>query len=189
MILTWTQNILQFGWGMDRRLLKRNYNESLAMSLLEILCSSCSSCSSCVLHLRRFVVEVLRGFRGLNPLSFTDLWFLEVSRGFWAWFQWTLKSKKMIWMIPLWMFFVFKGLWRKFFGALEAWIRRASLICDLLMFSDFWAWFSQTFGSRQMFWMILLRMFSDFGVEVLDALEGFEAWFLQSFFTSESWSP
>ena len=34
--------------------------------------------------------------------------------------------------------------------------------------------------------MILLRMFFDFGVEVL---EGFEAWFLQSFFTSESWSP
>ena len=32
-ILTWTQNILQFGWGMDRRLLKRNCNESLAMSL------------------------------------------------------------------------------------------------------------------------------------------------------------
>ncbi|KAL4603646.1 hypothetical protein ACB092_10G139600 [Castanea dentata] len=29
--------------------LKRNYNESLAMSLLEILCSSCSLCSSCVL--------------------------------------------------------------------------------------------------------------------------------------------
>ena len=34
--------------------------------------------------------------------------------------------------------------------------------------------------------MILLRMFFYFGVEVL---EGFEAWFLQSFFTSESWSP
>ena len=49
---------------MDRRLLKRNYNEALAMSLLEILCSSRSSC---VLRLRRFIVEVLRGFRGLNP--------------------------------------------------------------------------------------------------------------------------
>ena len=34
-------------------------------------------------------------------------------------------------------------------------------------------------------WMILLRVFFDFEVEVL---EGFEAWFLQSFFTSESWS-
>ena len=33
--------------------------------------------------------------------------------------------------------------------------------------------------------MILLRMFFDFEVEVL---EGFEAWSLQSFFTSESWS-
>uniref|UniRef100_A0A7N2L7U1 NB-ARC domain-containing protein n=1 Tax=Quercus lobata TaxID=97700 RepID=A0A7N2L7U1_QUELO len=30
-------------------------------------------------------------------------------------------------------------------------------------------------GSRQMIWMILLRMFSDFGVEVLEVLEGFEA--------------
>ena len=36
--------------------------------------------------------------------------------------------------------------------------------------------------------MILLRMFFNFGVEVLEVLEGFEAWFLQSFFTSESWS-
>ena len=66
---------------MDRRSLEQNYNESLAMSLLEILCSlrsSRSSYSLCVLHLRRFVVEVLRGFRGLNPLSFTDLWFVEV---------------------------------------------------------------------------------------------------------------
>ena len=34
------------------------------------------------------------------------------------------------------MFFIFEGLWWKFFGALEAWIHRASLICDLLMFSD-----------------------------------------------------
>ena len=32
--------------------------------------------------------------------------------------------------------------------------------------------------------MILIRMFFDFGVEVL---EGFQAWFLQSFCTSESW--
>ena len=34
---------------MDRRHLKQNYNKSLAMSLLEILCSSHSLCSSCVL--------------------------------------------------------------------------------------------------------------------------------------------
>ena len=119
---------------MDRRSLEQNYNESLATSLLEILCSSRSSCSSCVLRLRKFVVEVLQGFRGLNPLNFTDLWFLEVSRGFWAWFQWTLRSKKMIWIISLRMFFVFEGLWWKFFGALEAWIYRDSLICDFLRF-------------------------------------------------------
>ena len=36
--------------------------------------------------------------------------------------------------------------------------------------------------------MILLLVFFDFEVEVLEVLEGFEAWFLQSFFTSESWS-
>ena len=117
---SWTQNILQFGWSTDRRLQKWNYNEFLAMSLLEILCSSRSSCSSCVLRLRRFLVEVLRGFRGLNPQSFTDLWFVDISGGFWAWFQ-------------------------------------------------------QTLGSRQIVWMILLRVFFNFGVEVL---EGFEAWFL-----------
>ena len=93
---------------------------------------TCSSCSWCVLCLWRFVVEVLRGFRGLNPLSFTDLWFVEVSRGFWAWFQWTLRSRQVVWMILLRMFFVFEGLWWKFFGALEAWIRRASPICGLL---------------------------------------------------------
>ena len=81
-ILIWTQDILQFGWGMDRRLLKWNCNESLAISLLEILCSSCSLCSSRVLRV-------------------------------------------------LGAFFVFEGLWWKFFGALEAWIYRASLICDL----------------------------------------------------------
>ena len=87
-----------------------------------------------VLHLRRFVVEVLWGFKGLNPLSFTDLWFVEVSGGFWAWFQWTLRSRQVVWMILFRMFFVFKDLWLKFFGALEAWIRRASPICGLLMF-------------------------------------------------------
>ena len=79
-ILIRTQNILQFGWGMDRRSLKMNYNESLAMSLLEILCSSRSSCSTCVLH----------------------------------------------------AFFFIEGLWLKFFGALEAWIRRVLLIYGLL---------------------------------------------------------
>ena len=39
-------------------------------------------------------------------------------------------------MILLRIFFVFEGLWRKFFGALEAWIRRASPICGLLRFLE-----------------------------------------------------
>ena len=32
------------------------------------------------------LAEVLQGFRGLNSLSFTNLWFVEVSEGFRAWF-------------------------------------------------------------------------------------------------------
>ena len=89
-----------------------------------------------VLCLCRFVMEVLQGFRGLNPLSFTNLWFVEVSRDFWAWFQWPLTSRNMIWMIHLQMFFVLEGLWWKFFGALEAWIRRVLLIYGLLRFLE-----------------------------------------------------
>ena len=68
--------------------------------------------------------------------AFTNLWFVEVSGSFWAWFQWTLRSRNMIWMIPLRMFFVFEGLWWKFFGTLEAWIRKALLICSLLRFLE-----------------------------------------------------
>ena len=49
-------------------------------------------------------------------------------------------------MILLRIFFVFEGLWRKFFEALEAWIRKTSPICGLLRFlkafeldsSDLW---------------------------------------------------
>ena len=62
---------------MDQKPLKQNYNESLAMSLLEILCSS-----------------------------------------------------------VLGAFFVFEGLWWKFFGTLEAWICRALLIYGLLRFLE-----------------------------------------------------
>ena len=43
-ILTRIPNILQFGWRMDRRPLKQNYNEFMAMSLLEILCFLCVLC-------------------------------------------------------------------------------------------------------------------------------------------------
>ena len=39
-------------------------------------------------------------------------------------------------MILLRMFFVFEGLWRKFFEALEAWIRKTSPICGLLRFLE-----------------------------------------------------
>ena len=75
---------------MDRRSLKQNYNESLAMSL----------------------------FR--NSLFFTFF----------------VCSLCIVWMILLQMFFIFKGLWWKFFGTLEAWIRRGSPICGLLRFLE-----------------------------------------------------
>ena len=42
----------------------------------------------------------------------------------------------MIWIIPLRIFYVFEGLWWKFFGALESWIHRASLIYGLLRFLE-----------------------------------------------------
>ena len=40
-----------------------------------------------------------------------------------------------------------------------------------------------------MIWMISLRMFFVFEVEVLEVPGGFKALFQQSFWTSESWSP
>ena len=63
-------------------------------------------------------------------------WFVvcKVFGGFWAWFQWTLRSRQVVWMILLRMFFEFEGLWWKFFGALKAWICRALPICGLLRF-------------------------------------------------------
>ena len=86
---------------------------------------TCSSCSWCVLCLWRFVVEILRGFRGLNPLNFTNLWFVEVSRGFWVWFQWTLRFRNMIWMIPLRMFFVFEVEVLEVLGGFKAWFQQS----------------------------------------------------------------
>ena len=77
MISTRTPNILQFGWRMDWRPLKQNYNESLVVSLLEILCFSY------VLRVLRvffifegFVVEVPRGFWGLIPVELLYFWVL-----------------------------------------------------------------------------------------------------------------
>ena len=137
MILIRTPNILQFGWRMDRRSLKQNYNESPAMSLLEILCSSYSSYSSCVLCLWRFVVEIIRGFGGLNPQSFTNLWFLEISWDFWAWFQWTLRPGKMIWMILFRMFFVFKVEVLEVAEGFRAWFQQSLWTSKLKM-----SWFA-----------------------------------------------
>ena len=60
-----------------------------------------------VLRIWRFVVKDLRGFGGLNSLSFTNLWFFGVFGSFWAWFQLPMRSRKMIWMISLQIFFEF----------------------------------------------------------------------------------
>ena len=92
-------------------------------------------------------------------------------------------------MILLRMFFVFEGLWWKFFGTLEAWIRRAfTNLWFVEVLGGFWAWFQWPLRSRKMIWMISLRMFFVFEVEVLEVLGGFKAWFQQSFWTSQSWS-
>ena len=97
----------------------------------------------------------------------------EVSGGFWAWFRWTLRSRQVVWMILLQMFFVFEGLWWKFFGALEAWIIRAFTNLWFVEISGgFWAWFQWPLRSMKMIWMISLRMFFVFEVEVLEVLGG-----------------
>ena len=76
-------------------------------------------------------------------------------------------------MILLRMFFIFEGLWWQFFGALEAWIRRAfTNLWFVEVFGGFWAWFQWPLRSRKMIWIISLRMFFVFEVEVLEVLEG-----------------
>ena len=118
--MIWTTNILQFCWRMDRRFLKQNYNESLAMSLLEILCSSRSLYGIRVLCLFSifeslwwklfgaletwiYRVSLICGFLKFLEtfeLDSNELWDLE------RWFGW----------FSLWMFFAFEGLWRSFSG-------------------------------------------------------------------------
>ena len=48
----------------------------------------------------------------------------------------TLKLGRMICMNVFRMFFVFEDLLWKLLGVLEAWIRRASLICSFLAFVE-----------------------------------------------------
>ena len=91
-------------------------------------------------------------------------------------------------MILFWMFFVFEGLWQKFFGTLEAWISFTNL-WFVEVSRGFWSWFKWPLRSRKMIWIISLRMFFVFEVEVREVLGGFKAWFQQSFWTSQSWSP
>ena len=55
----------------------------------------------------------------------------RITMNLWLWACW-----KSFVLHVLRVFFVFEGLWWKFFGALEAWIRWASLICDFLRFLE-----------------------------------------------------
>ena len=112
----------------------------------------------------------------------------EVSRGFWAWFQWTLRSRQVVWMILFRMFFVFEGLWWKFFGALEAWIHRVSPICGLLRFLESFELDSSELWDLEIwFGWFLFECSLDSKVKVLEVFRGFKAWFQQSFWTSQSW--
>ena len=84
------------------------------------------------------------------------------------------------------MFFVFKGLWWKFFGALEAWIRGVSLICGLLRFLEaFELNSSELWDLGIWFGWFLFECSSYSKVEILEVPGGFRAWFQQSFWTFE----
>ena len=97
------------------------------MSLLEIPCSSRSSCSSSL--------KVCGGSSSvLWRLESVKLhWFMviKVSRGFWAWFQQTLGSRQIVWMILLGMFFDF----------------------EVEFLEGFEAWFLQSFCTSKYFWI------------------------------------
>ena len=69
-------------------------------------------------------------------IGFVVMWLKNGSKIFGTELQWIFGSKLVgnPLFFKFFMFFVFKGLWWKFFRALEAWIRRASLICSLLRF-------------------------------------------------------
>ena len=59
-----------------------------------------------------------------------DLWD-RITMNLWLWACW-----KFFVLHVHHVFFVFEDLWWKFFGPLEAWIRRASPICGLLRFLE-----------------------------------------------------
>ena len=62
-----------------------------------------------------------------------DLW-NRITMNLWLWACW--KSLVLHVLRILRVFFIFKGLWWKFFNTFEAWIRWASLICDFLRFLE-----------------------------------------------------
>ena len=91
-------------------------------------------------------------------------------------------------MILFRMFFVFEGLWWKFFGALEAWIHRVSPICGLLRFLESFELDSSGLWDLEIwFGWFLFECSLDSKVKVLEVFRGFKAWFQQSFWTSQSW--
>ena len=86
---------------------------------------------------------VVMWFWSKHPIYFNlaeewieDLW-NRITMNFWLWACWKSFVLHVLRVIcVLRMFFIFEGLWWKFFGAFEAWIRRASLICCLLRFLE-----------------------------------------------------
>ena len=65
-----------------------------------------------------------------------DLW-NRITMNLWLWACWKSFVLHVLRVLRvLRVSFVFKGLWWKFSGALEAWIHRASLICGCLRFLE-----------------------------------------------------
>ena len=62
-----------------------------------------------------------------------DLW-NRITMNLWLWACW--KFFVLLVLRVLCVFFIFEGLWWKFFGTLEAWIHRAALFCGLLRFLE-----------------------------------------------------
>ena len=115
------------------RSLEWNYNESLAVRLLGI---SCSSHSSWVLQILLIFEHLWWKFFGALELESNET---SMDQSLWSF--WRLQSlipvefwdlERIIWMNVLRLRrFVVKVLW-----ALEAWIHRASLVCSFLVFME-----------------------------------------------------
>ena len=67
--------------------------------------------------------------------KYPSIWLRNGLKIFETELQW-ISSYELVRNFLFFVFFVFKGLWWKFFGAFGAWICRDSLICDFLKFLE-----------------------------------------------------